>query len=671
MVESDRAPFVAPERKRDHAEVGLNETVHVTFGNTPESKRPKFNETEQECRNSPAHNQNKANAAAQSCMGGQDSNRHNEKGGEGAGDGQAQTGDRSKKNAGATPSINWNAGSKANIRISFGRGSLRSSKNEGIRNVTAGKTSEASQLEEQQVDPKAANSISSDRSSSSQQLRSLEHEKFDQVPNICVNDTVPRASANDDGGLELTATESGREEHVKSSLTEPILIDDDATDDATARKQIFIDEKSKYGQLHSDVDSEGRVILSLETSDDESGEISETEVRTSDRRETAKVPAGLDPAEANLTRSESTDDDAMMVYSNSNPVFDATAHGHPLSARVDVQRRLPRLLSDLKPDELKLQLKYFYITRSPDRVDPSDPVRCLVCAQKGHMAEVCNTLTCAVCGKYDEHSTTDCAQVKRCWKCRERGHLGSQCSRTVRPANGLPLICDLCQRSGHIEDECELIWRTSGRPWESDLRNRSIRLGCYECGRSGHLGNDCPTRKPGKRPGTSSWSLNGARRLSTESERGITIKGRATQQKAIVLDDSEDDAADFFRPKVPQPTRRGQIRVAAQSFGRHRTEIAPGVSSKRQESRDATFSNRRDKEEYNPRSNERRSISPRYSEQSSYRNSSVNQPPLPREEPPERAGRNISYQSTRSKRAGESYRPMPSAARDAWIRHRT
>lgn len=667
MAESDGACNVAPERKRPHAEVTLNETDHAKVGSLPDTKRLKINETEQNSRDSLAYSRNKANAAARACAGGQENKADNAEGGEEMVDGFAQTWHHLKKTAGAPPSINWNAGSKANIRISFGRDSVRSSKNESPEFNNVEEISGGSRPQEYQVDERVVNSTSSDKSSSLQQRQSSIHEESNQVPNLRINDAVLRASPSHQGGLGLTATGPKREEPMNTSTSTPVPINDDIT----AQLDHLIGEKSTYGQPYSDVESEGEGILSLRTSEDESGEISESEGRTSDLGGKASIPAHLNLAKAVATRSESSDDDAMVAYSNSNPVSDATEFARPRSARVDVQKRVPRLLSDLNPDELKLQLRYFHVAKSPDSVDPSNPVRCLVCAQTGHMAEACNTLTCTVCGKYDQHFTKDCAQVRRCGKCRGRGHSASECRRMVRLDKGPPVICDLCQRPGHIEDDCELIWRTSGRPWESDLRSSSIRLGCYECGRSGHLGNDCPTRKPGKGPGTSSWSLNGIRRLSMESDGGIMIKGRATQQKAIALDDSEDDVANFLRPKVPGPNRTGRIHVAAQSFSRRPTGSAHGEFSGWEDRQGGEFSDRRDQEGYNSHPNKQRSISPRYSERSSYRNSSVDRPPLSREELPGRARKNISYQSNRFNRAGESYRPMPSAARDAWIRYRT
>lgn len=656
MVGSDRAYLVAPERKRPYAEVALNETNHANLGSLPDSKRLKINETGPKSRDSLASSCKKANAAAHAYDGGQASNPDNVERGKEIVDGSAQSWHHLKLTAGAPPSINWNAGSKANIRISFGRGSVRSSKNEspGIHNVE--EISGGRQPQEQQVNNQVDHSPSSDRLLSLQQRPTPKHEESNQVPNLRVNDTVLRASTNDQGGLGLTATELKREKPVNLFPPTPIPTDDDAN----SRLDNFTGGKTKFRQLYSDVESEGGVLLRLKTSEDESGEISEPEGRTLDVDGTAaKLPSDLNFAKTVATRSESTDDDALMIYSNSNPMSETTEYGRAPSARADIQRQVPRLLSDLNPDELKLQIRYFYLTRSPDTVAPSNPVRCLVCAQIGHMAEACTLLTCAVCGKYDQHFTKDCAQVKRCGKCRERGHPTSECRRILRPGHEPSVICDLCQRSGHIEDDCELVWRTSGRPWESDFGDSSIRLGCYECGRSGHLGNDCPTRRPRKGLGTSSWSFNGTSRLSMGSGGGIMIKGRAAQQKAMALDDSDDDAANFLRPKVPEPNRKGQIHVAAQSFSRRPMGFAPSESSGWDERYGGEVSTRRDNRGYNSRPQ----TSPRYSERGSYRNSSATQPPVPHEEPPGRAWRNISHQSNWSNQADESHRPIQGSSR--------
>lgn len=372
--------------------------------------------------------------------------------------------------------------------------------------------------------------------------------------------------------------------------------------------------------------------------------------------------------------SRSENGDAMMDYSNSEQATAEQVSHQQEKDRADTDHNV-RLLRDLSPQDLNAQLRYFHVTKMPADVSQDTPVRCLVCAEEGHMAAVCASLTCATCGAYSQHTTRLCPQTIKCSKCREL-HGQSSCPYKLKNIASSEILCDLCQRTGHAEGDCELLWRTSGRPWESKVGGNRVRLTCYECGRSGHSGNDCPTRKPGKTLGTSTWGSGNAQ-ASIRSKGQISIKGRATQQEPIVLDDSEDELANFHRPKMPLPARKGQIKISAassqhapsqgsqaaynESYG-HNT-VRSGDSGYRDDrDNDRGRERRRAEDNYKPSygTNERRSISPPYHDYGrDYRSDWY---PLP---PPQAA-----YQHQRPPANANVYRPMPSSAQNAWSRHR-
>ena len=358
-----------------------------------------------------------------------------------------------------------------------------------------------------------------------------------------------------------------------------------------------------------------------------------------------------------------------------------------------------RILADLSSHDLNSQLRYFHTTKSCEEVDGNTPVRCLVCTKEGHMAGSCEFLTCSTCGAVNQHLTQACPNNSKCAKCREQGHDEGHCPYKLKKMPQPEIVCELCQRNGHVEEECELIWRTSGRPWESELTHVNIRLSCYECGRSGHLGNSCPSRKPRKAMGTSTWDGNMGQ-VSIKSTREIKIKGKATQQDPISIDDSDDDRANFFRPKisVPEPVRKGQIRIFTgrrespvyestrndrQAYAEHRHGPFPTVNESyrndearqpHQQYRDNGRGNWRsgdgtdyvtshnDPRNNNHRPSERRSRSPLYRDHGSYAGGSSWQPPrpVPRAE----------HQDRRPPADAQLYRPMPSAAQNAWTKRR-
>ena len=397
------------------------------------------------------------------------------------------------------------------------------------------------------------------------------------------------------------------------------------------------------------------------------------------------------------SEGQTEDGDAMMQYSNSAQI--TGDEGGRNKRTVAFQPSHASILADLTPYDLNTQLRYFHTTKVREEVDGKTPVRCLVCAKEGHMAEMCEHLACTTCGAFNRHTTQACPNNAKCGKCREQGHDEGRCPYKLKKMQEHEIVCELCQRNGHIEEDCELIWRTSGRPWESDLMRANVRLSCYECGNSGHLGNDCPSRKPDKSMGTSTWDGHMGP-VSIKSTREIKIKGKATRQDPINLDDSDDERASFYRPKIslPQPVRRGQIRIItgkreSPAFepsrddrmtyaDRRHDSFAPMNDAYRndearqpyQEYRDRGRGNWRavdgpdhaishDDPRYNNyRPSERRSRSPRYRDHEDYAGRSSWAPPGP-------AAR-AEHHDRRPRANANVYRPMPSAAQNAWARRR-
>lgn len=244
----------------------------------------------------------------------------------------------------------------------------------------------------------------------------------------------------------------------------------------------------------------------------------------------------------------------------------------------------PRNLKDLSTAELRLQVRYFYVGRDPTTIPESDPVRCTVCAEAGHVRKYCPSVTCSSCGAFKDHFTRYCPKNQRCPRCRGF-HSISACLLKLKPDN-IRLTCDLCQEDGHEEGDCELRWRSSGLIWKIPLPSLSVARYCYECGESGHLGNDCLHRRPGKPMGSSMWSSRGlpcpiqsiknitpgnilpqrpeAGGLNRKEMRGRNAfqgrKGAPNDPIDLESPDTEEDADEFFRPLGPgrQPLRQNK-----------------------------------------------------------------------------------------------------------------
>lgn len=626
---------VAFGRKRDHHEVSNNNDEHLDSIILTPRKRTKVEEADYEGGKSPGLSaDDAATMAAEPVSPGYNEDARDQAMSEEEQDGATYA---LRKDSGPAPSANWNTGSKAKIRTSLGRGTEKDS---GAQPYSEPDGTEHDQLLDENVPHKMTGTSAQSLVTGSP--TQIVERRFDPpaAEKAVINLSDPMGELGNARTLNISTAENA------SARPEP------------------------PPKTHPDVDLESGddvIILNVQNSGQESGEISEGHVQGSDADGGSQYRS-----EGAGSNSDSESDDAMISYSQSAPPDKDLNNAESPSQQRFAQSLSPRTMADLAPEELKLQLKYFHPTKTLDDLDGNGVFKCLVCAQEGHLPEACDKLTCAVCGKYNEHSTRTCPQRTRCKRCREPGHESSSCHHKLA-ATRAEIICDWCQRVGHIEDDCELLWRTSGRPWETQFIIRTLGLGCYECGQAGHLGNDCPSRRPGKPMGTSTWSLPGKHNQTSNSPDGIMIKGRAQQQRAIeVVDSEDDDKANFYRPRIPAPARRGQIRIASQGLGQHRSSSGTPLSALYQGDhaggyrdseylggRRGEYSSAREQDQYNYRPSGRRSASPHPSARGPNRISGRYKP-LPQEQPP----RHGTY-------GGEPYRPMPSAAHSAWTRHRT
>ncbi|MCJ1322236.1 hypothetical protein MMC15_007583 [Xylographa vitiligo] len=315
----------------------------------------------------------------------------------------------------------------------------------------------------------------------------------------------------------------------------------------------------------------------------------------------------------------------------------------------------PMTLADLPAADLAEQLRYFHVAKDPSTILLNEPVRCLVCAKEGHTISSCSTLVCQTCHKYKDHFTHSCPQTRRCQKCREVGHDRQQCPYKLPRLVVSEIQCDLCHLFGHVESDCELRWRTSGLPTLSNRVPHTVALHCFECGQAGHLGNDCPSRNPHKQMGSSTWSIHGVlpsrHTGGSTSQSGMTIKGRAQQLSAT---GDSDDESTFLRPRVAPPPRGrgGKITVPNRQSGRW--------SGGNDRARHPDEGGRSQQYAPEPVHYDRgRQSHARQREYDTYR------PPLPKEQPPPRKG------ERKGARDAGVYRPMPSAAQNAWKKRRT
>ena len=378
--------------------------------------------------------------------------------------------------------------------------------------------------------------------------------------------------------------------------------------------------------------------------------------------------------------------DPLMDYSQSIP--NTTSQ-----RQTDQSSQQPKRLADLSEQELRLQIRYTAITKELRDIDLTQLVTCLVCCTVGHLSNDCPALTCRICGVYNIHFTHACRRNRKCPKCREPGHIQEECPYKLPRIVASEIICDLCQRQGHTEADCEMLWRTFV-PQSMHTRLDKVRMACYNCGSSTHFGNDCPSRMPGKPVKSSTWSTKGLAAGGGDYLSPVRpTKGRSGQNTTALDAGSEDASENFYRPRITEAPR-GRIQIPGKVKGigmqagtarntNNRPARPPQMSRSnlyppppRHPDRDESWG----PNSYRSR-DRHRSVSPQphFPHGTGGRNgvdrwqrSAAPEPVLV----PSRKGRGgRGYDGNNGNNAGSRgggvYRPMPSAAKNAWVKHRT
>lgn len=524
-----------------------------------------------------------------------------------------------EREPGASPSVNWNTGSKAKIRISLGRrtqaniGKAQSNPKTKTADVATRDEGPDTVSDDKFNDPfsQSSQAMSSSRPVRSEDANHIPESSFVKLKHVTASSAMTPGADDVEAGIRA-------EPSINMASSEQDIEDDEEI--VMNIQQSGQDNVEASDFESSDCDMEGKshnTALAQETTDFAGTDSSESETGVAIETEYTQLKRAI---------------------KDSDPKQLPSQDSYSLEGR-------PKILADLNPEELKLQVRYFFLGKSVEDVDRSRLVKCLVCSREGHISEFCDSLTCTVCGNRSEHNTKHCPRIVRCSRCREPGHGSSSCQRKVLPRE---ITCGWCELKGHVEEECELFWRTSGRPWESEFTIKSFGLSCYECGGLGHLGNDCPTRRPGKKMGTSTWTL--PERSSVDPKGGILIKGRAEQRNPFPQVEKDDDRANFLQPKVAGPPRRAQIQIAPQ-----------GLRNAPMRQDNDTRGPRVEQYWPDPRNYRGDQSQSSYQSYGQHTGSSTYYS----------RDSGSAYDRHGSRGGGEPFRPMPSSAQKAWVKYRT
>lgn len=479
-----------------------------------------------------------------------------------------------------------------------------------------------------------------------------------------------------DKALTVSATPSSERGLEEATSGDGVMINiyDGIQEDVFSRRPSMVEESGEEGEL-----------LPPTSQDDEERPQPEHTTRGASEDENHHL---------RRVNSGDGDGDAMMSYADSNGFERRIVTPELAQAKSSFQTSV-RALSELNPEELKMQLQYFHTGKSLSDVDETLPIKCVACGCGDHEAGKCELLNCRNCGAHKAHLTGLCPVNAKCSKCRESGHDSLSCHYKLKTLAADEIICDLCQQRGHVEEDCELTWRTSGSPWTFDPSLYIVRFSCYECGRSGHLGNDCPSRRPGKSLGTSCWTACQKFSVPARSEekfalpagpkriRGggeMRIRGKAQSQQRPTLQEKNDEELEFLGSKrIRQTGPPTPIKI--NSLGNHKVDYGgprrPPSSIHGQTESNTSRSRLRDNSAHETGSSVPRSLDTFHNatDDSRWRGRRVGGRSRSRSPARRDHGANYGhYTQPASRKIPEAnqgvYRPMPGAAQRAWNKHR-
>jgi protein AIR1/2 len=356
-------------------------------------------------------------------------------------------------------------------------------------------------------------------------------------------------------------------------------------------------------------------------------------------------------------------------------------------------------LGDLPTQELEKQIRYTLFHLKRDQIDLNRPAICTTCLQTGHQESECPESKCVRCGVANEHPSRMCPKYRRCLKCRERGHDVDTC---ISKLKNTTVPCDHCGSEAHLEDSCPCRFF----PSQSQTSTAGLKLwiSCCVCASKTHLVGDCPQRRAFTQ--AAAWSLRSfdpmqISNLSLESgtrkiDRDIEI--REARQEDFMIKGRADTYGNS-PPSVKPPVRKrdDSLRVRNRRAAASRHDFREDSYRPSSDAHSWTVRNDR----YEPSYTDYRDQQPsrkdkfydtdsfgqrRRSRSPEFRNPGIKQrndgfrPPLPDERlpsrppSPSRQGSRATAPANRTQDRGppgvDSYRPMPSAAKQAWDKFR-